>query len=856
MTGAGAGGGVVGDGGFGGTIMALRRRIWRRRCYSAVSTLGVTGAGRKYGGSMRDQAQVVIVGGGAMGVGLLYFLAHEGWTDVLLVEKDELTSGSTWHAAGLTPHFIGDLNYSKVHRDTIDLYKVIEEETGLHSGWHGCGAVRLARTRDESDWFHYVKGILDYNGVECHLLSPREVTEVAPLLDVEPDVTLGFWTPGDGWTDPSAAANAMAAGARNLGAEISRRNRVTDMNQLPDGTWEVITEKGRVTAEHVVNAAGSYTPQLGAMVGLEVPMESVIHQYLVTERIAEVAALDKEHPVVRDPRSSCYYRQEHDGLIIGPYEREGAKEYGTEGIDWDLTFHLTPVELERLLPWLELAAARLPCFAGAGVKQVVSGPITHTPDAGFLLGPAPGLRNYWYCAGASIGITQGPGAGKYLAQWMVHGQTEINVGGMDPRRFGPYAPGRYTHERSIDEFHEMYQVRMPNEYRPAGRPMKTTPLYEVLDGKGAQWQEVWGWERAMYFAPEPEQYSFRRSSAHDFTGREIRAVRRNAGVADLTAFSKFEVTGPDAAALLDRLAANRLPTRDGGMRLVHMLTDLGGIEAEMTITRLGEQRFYLNSGITGQWHDFDWLVSHIRPGEQAQVTDMTDRRGILAVTGPRSRVLLQKLTATDLSNQAFPWLTGREMEVAGAPCLGLRVSYVGELGWELHLPLENLADVYQAVQEEGAPLGLVDFGSRAMNIMRLEKGYKAFGAELTTEITPVEARLGRFVDYDKDFLGKQATVARRDQAEPLDMVLVYAELDASDADCLGNEPAYDGERIMGVTTSGAWAHSVDRSILFAYVDPRFESPGSTFQVGVMGERREAAVLAEPVWDPQNLRIRG
>ena len=805
---------------------------------------------------MRDQAQVVIVGGGAMGVGLLYFLAHEGWTDVLLVEKDELTSGSTWHAAGLTPHFIGDLNYSKVHRDTIDLYKVIEEETGLHSGWHGCGAVRLARTRDESDWFHYVKGILDYNGVECHLLSPREVTEVAPLLDVEPDVILGFWTPGDGWTDPSAAANAMAAGARNLGAEISRRNRVTDMNQLPDGTWEVVTEKGRVTAEHVVNAAGSYTPQLGAMVGLEVPMESVIHQYLVTERIAEVAALDKEHPVVRDPRSSCYYRQEHDGLIIGPYEREGAKEYGTEGIDWDLTFHLTPVELERLLPWLELAAARLPCFAGAGVKQVVSGPITHTPDAGFLLGPAPGLRNYWYCAGASIGITQGPGAGKYLAQWMVHGQTEINVGGMDPRRFGPYAPGRYTHERSIDEFHEMYQVRMPNEYRQAGRPMKTTPLYDVLDGKGAQWQEVWGWERAMYFAPEPEEYSFRRSSAHDFTGGEIRAVRNRVGVADLTAFSKFEVTGRNAAALLDRLAANRLPARDGGMRLVHMLTDLGGIEAEMTITRLGEQRFYLNSGITGQWHDFDWLVSHIRPGEQAQVTDVTDQRGILAVTGPRSRDLLQKLTATDLSNQAFPWLTGREMEVAGARCLGLRVSYVGELGWELHLPLENLADVYEAVQEEGAPLGLVDFGSRAMNIMRLEKGYKAFGAELTTEITPVEARLGRFVDYDKDFLGKQATVARRDQAEPLDMVLVYAELDASDADCLGNEPVYDGERIMGVTTSGAWAHSVDRSILFAYVDPQFEPPGSVFQVAVMGERREAAVLAEPVWDPQNLRIRG
>ena len=387
------------------------------------------------------------------------------------------------------------------------------------------------------------------------------------------------------------------------------------MNRLPDGRWEVITEKGRIVAEHVVNAAGSYTPQLGAMVGLDVPIESVIHQYLVTERIEEVAALETEHPVVRDPRASCYYRQEHDGLIIGPYERADAKEYGVGGIDWDLTFHLTPVELDRLLPWLDLAAQRLPCFAGAGIKQVVSGPITHTPDAGYLMGPAPGLPNYWYCAGASIGITQGPGAGKYLAQWMVHGQTEINVANMDPRRFGPYAPGRYTHERSIDEFHEMYQVRMPNEYRDAGRPMKKTPLYDILDAKGARWQEVWGWERAMYFSPDPEVYSFRRSSAHDEVGAEVRAIREGVGIADLTAFAKFEVTGPDAAALLDRLSANRMPARDGGIRLVHMLTTLGGIESEMTITRLGPERFYLNSAITAQGHDFDWLTAHI-PGRR------------------------------------------------------------------------------------------------------------------------------------------------------------------------------------------------------------------------------------------------
>ena len=524
---------------------------------------------------MRQETRCVIVGGGAMGVALLYHLAHEGWTESVLIEKGELTSGSTWHAAGLIPHFIGSLNMAKVHAYGAELYTRLEEETGLHTGWHGCGAIRLARNDNEVDWFRYVEGVLALVGVESHLIGPREIIELHPLLDVA-DIKLGFHTPRDGWTDPSAATNSMAAGARQLGAEIVRHNRVIDMNQLADGRWEVITEKGRIVAEHVVNAAGHYGPQLGAMVGLEVPIVSMIHQYIVTEAIPEMAALGFEPPVIRDPRASCSYRREHDGLIVGPYETEGSKMYGVDGIDWDISFQLTGPEVERLLPWLALAGERIPAFERAGIKNVVSGPITHTPDAGFLMGPAPGLKNYWMCVGASIGITQGPGVGKYLAQWMVHGQTEINVAEMDPRRFGPYAPGAYTEARSIDEYHEMYQVRMPGEYRAAGRPMKRTPLYDELDSKGAQWQEVWGWERAQYFSPDgsPEEYSFRRSSAFDAVGEEVRAVRERVGVADLTAFSKFEVTGTDAAALLDRLAANKLPTSDGGLRLTHMLTDL------------------------------------------------------------------------------------------------------------------------------------------------------------------------------------------------------------------------------------------------------------------------------------------
>ena len=787
-------------------------------------------------------------------MGLLYHLAHEGWTDTVLVEKDELASGSTWHAAGLVPHFIGSLNMAKVHAYGVELYNRLEEETGFHTGWHGCGAVRLATNSNEADWFKYVHGVLELVGVESHLVGPDEIRRLHPLVDTE-GVVMGLHTPHDGWTDPSSATNSLAAGARQLGAEIVRRNRVIDMNQLPDGRWETITEKGRIVSEHVVNAAGHFGPQLAAMVGLETPIVSVIHHYIVTEAIPEIAALDLEIPVLRDPRASCYYRQEHDGLLIGPYETEGSLSYGVGGIDWDLTFHLLPPDVEKLLPWLDLAAQRIPAFGEAGITRVVCGPITHTPDSGFLMGPAPGLKNYWMCVGSSIGICQGPGVGKYLAQWMVHGQTEINVAEMDPRRFGPHAPGDFTLAKSIDEYHEMYQVRMPGEYREAGRPVKRTPLYDTLARKGAQFQEIYGWERARYFSPDgqSEEYSFRRSSAFGPVGEEVLGVRNGVGVADLTAFTKLEVTGPDAAALLDRVAANRLPRRDGGVRLAHMLTSLGGIEGEVTITRLGDDRFYLNSSIMAEQHDQDWLRRQAVPGERVTVTDVTNQRGILAVTGPRSRELLSRLTDADLSTDGFPWLTGQEIEVAGVPCLALRVSYVGELGWELHHPLEEMTTLYSAIGEAGEGLGLIDFGSYAMNVMRIEKAYKAHGFELTTEITPVEADIERFVNYKKDFLGKAATLDRR--GTDLTMVCVYGEVDAADADCRGNEPVHANGTMIGLTTSGAYGYSVGKSLFFAYVHPDYRSPGSEFEIQLMGDRRLARVLAAPAWDPRSERLR-
>jgi dimethylglycine dehydrogenase len=507
------------------------------------------------------------------------------------------------------------------------------------------------------------------------------------------------------------------------------------------------------------------------------------------------------------------------------------------------------------MPWLELAAQRIPVFAEAGIRTTISGPITHTPDSGYLMGPAPGLKNYWVCAGASIGVTQGPGAGKYLAQWMVHGQTEINVAEMDPRRFGPhtYPKGPFAEAKAIDEFHEMYQVRSPGEERFAGRPIKTTPVYDRFEKLDARWMEIFGWERPQYFGPA-EQHTFRRSNALDAVGDEVRGTRERAGIADLTAFTKIEVTGRDAASLLERLSANKLPTKNGGIRLTHMLTPQAGIECEMTITRLSPDRFYLNSSIMGQVHDLDWLTQHVLEDETVTIRDMTNELAILAVSGPRSREIIQPLTETDLSNETFAWLNAQEIQVAGVSCIALRVSYVGELGWELHHPIDSMLTLYDALVTSGEPHGLVHFGSYAMNEMRIEKGYKAWGSELTTEITPIEARIERFVDQSRDFIGKDAVVAR--SKEQLSMVLVYCEVDTKDTECRGNEPVYSNGKLVGITTSGTWSHTSDKSLAFAYVSPELEQAGSRFDIQIMSERRDAVVLNAPVVDPQNKKLKG
>ena len=804
---------------------------------------------------MKEHARVVVIGGGVLGAGLLYYLTKEGWNDVVLVEKGELTSGSTWHAAGLIPHFIGGLSMAKLHHEGSELYKRLEAETGQATGWHGCGAIRLALTDDEVDWFRYVKGILDYLDIDCHLIDSTEIQAIHPLLVVD-DVKMGFYTPNDGHTDPASATNAMAAGARMGGAEIYRHTQVLDTRLKEGGEWEVVTDKGSITCEHVVNAAGSFARQVGEWVGLDLPIVNMKHHYLVTENLPEVAALEKEPPVIRDPKASCYYRQEQDGILIGPYEKQGAEAWGLDGVDWGFDMELLTPEIDRLETSLELAAERIPCWAEAGIKRVVHGPITHTPDGGFLLGPAEGLRNYWLCCGASIGITQGPGCGKYLAQWIVHGQTEINVRDMDPRRYGKWASGDYAVAKCVDEYQEMYQPALPGEFRDAGRPTRVTPLYDTLKAQGAIFGDTFGWERAKWFAPAgvSEQYGFRRSNWFPTVAAECRAVREQVGVLDLSSFAKYEVTGKDALALLERVCANRVPGRNGAVVLTQMLTTLGGIECEATVTRLGENHYYLLSGAVAELHDLDWLVQHVEKNEDVTLTNVTDDYGVLVLSGPNSREVLSELTDVGLTNEdGFTWMSAREITVAGVPVRALRVSYVGELGWELHVSMSQMKPLYDALMKAGEGHGIKNFGTYALNALRMEKAYKAWGSELTTEISLVEADMLRFARKGGGYIG--ADVVEQKRRDGVATYLVYCAVEAADADVMGNEPVYAGDKVIGITTSGAYGHCVEQSLAFAYVDPGYDAPGSVFDIEILGERRRARVLAEAAWDPRNERLR-
>jgi len=806
---------------------------------------------------MKSHARVVVIGGGMMGVGLLYHLAEEGWEECVLVEKGELTSGSTWHAAGQCPSFIADYNMAKIHHYSNTLYPKLDEMTGQATGWHGCGGIRFATTPEELDYFRLVEGIAANVGFRMQIISPEEIGRINPFVDTS-GALAGAWTLDDGHVDPAGCCNAMAIAARNMGATIITHNRVTGINPLANGEWEVVTEQGNITCEHVVNAGGCYADRIGAWVDVGVPITNMKHQFVVTEPIPEFADREEEMPVMRDPYCSAYYRQEQESGLIGIYEGSNTREAWAEtgGQAWDSENELFEAEFDPIMPWLERVMERMPIFRDAGIMRVVNGAISHTPDGNPLLGPAPGRRNFWLSCGSSIGIAQGAGGGKYLAQWMVHGASEINMVGVDPRRFGPYADKDYASAKSHQDYRHMYALHLPGEERLAARPARISPLHDKLKAKGCVYTESFGWERPKWFSLDgrEEECGFRRNNIFETLAAECQAVRTRVGVLDLSSFAKYDITGSSAEAFLDRLFANRVARRDGGIVLAHGLTDNGRIQSEITITRLAADRFYLLSAAAAELRDFDLLTHGKRDNEDVTIRNVTDDYGVLVVAGPRSRDLLAKITDADLSNDHFRWLTGKEIEVAGVPLRALRINYIGELGWELHTPIAQLETVYDAVWSAGEAFGIVDFGVYAVNSLRMEKAYAGWGAELTNEITMIEAGMERFVSLDKsEFVGREAMLQHKQ--DEIDTRMVYVEVTADDADVRGGEPVIAGENVIGVTTSGAYGHTVDKSLAFAYVEPGFAAPESTFDIEILGQRCQAKVLSEPVYDPENVRLR-
>ena len=804
-----------------------------------------------------SQARVVIVGGGIMGVGLAYHLAHEGWgEDTILLEKAELTSGSTWHAAGQITHSTSSYSLGKCVDYNIGLYAgALEAETGQAVTWHGCGSFRLAYTPDEMDWLRHTLSVGRSLGFNIELVGPERVAALHPFYNLD-GVMGALHTPDDGHVDPTNVTMAMAIGARQLGVRIFRRCRATNITQAENGEWLVATEQGTIRCEHVVNAGGTYARQMGEWSGLQLPMTSMTHHYLVTDEVPEFQHLDRELPVIRDDRMvSGYIRMEQKKGLIGIYEKANPNTVWEDHCPWDAENELFSPDYDRIMPWLENAMERMPIFANLGIAQDFHGAISHPPDGNPLIGPAPGVQNYWCCCGTQIGIGWGPGLTRELARWMVYGAADISMRDYDPRRFGSYADKPWQVIKAKEDYCLRHEIPFPHFNRLAGRPVKPSPLYDVLKGKGAVFEEVYGHERPRWFATgdieQHDHYSFRRNCLHEVVAAECRAVRERVGIMDISAFTKVEVAGPDATLFLERLVANRLPKKVGGTALTHMLNRRGRIELETTVFRLEHDRYYLVCAAFFEQRLLDHLASQ-RRDEDLVISLRSDEWGAVALNGPRARDVLAQCTDADLSNAGFRWLSAKPITVAGHSLWAFRMSYAGELGWELHMPREAMVPVYEALWSAGEPLGIADYGSFAMNVMRMEKGYKGAG-ELTNEVTLPEADVMRFVKLDKDFLGAEATQASVEQCNQglMPWVCSYLAIEPDgEIDGHGGEAVlFDGE-VVGSTASVVYGHTVGTILAFAYIKPVFAVPGTHLEVVIHGQPRPAQVLAEPAYDPK------
>lgn len=860
---------------------------------------------------MKSHAKAVVIGGGVVGCSVLYHLAKAGWTDIMLIERSELTSGSSWHAAGGFHTLNGDPNVAKLQAYTVQLYREIEGLSGQSCSLHLTGGVMMADTPERMDFLRLAHAKGRYLGMDTELITPSEAKAMFPLMD-ETNFVGAMWDPVEGHLDPSGTTHAYAKAARKLGAEIVLRNRVVELTQEVDGTWNVVTEQGTVKAEHVVNCGGLWAREIGRMVGVELPLLAMEHMYLLTEPMPEVEEFNKatgrEMIGVMDFKGEIYTRQERNGILLGTYEK-ACKPWSPVNTPWDFGHELLQPDIDRIAPSLEIGFKHFPGIEKAGIKQIINGPFTFALDGNPLVGPVQGLTNFWCACAVMAGFSQGGGVGLALSNWMVHGDPGFDVWGMDVARFGEWATLRYTNAKVRENYSRRFSIRFPNEELPAARPAQTTPLYDTMLANNAVMGDSWGLETPLWFAPkgtEPKDIvSFHRSNDFGPIGEEVRATREKVGVTEIANFAKYEVSGPGSEDFLNRLMTNRMP-KTGRIVLTPMLNEFGRLIGDFTIAKAGEERFMIWSSSAAQKYHMRWFEKHLPKdgprASQVRIHRFDQTLVGLSIAGPKSRDLLQKLVDVDISTKAFRFMGFREMAVGGAPCMVNRITYTGDLGYEIWMAPAYQRLVYKAIKDAGEEFGLVDFGMRALLSMRLEKNFPTWFRELRPIYGPFEGAMDRFVKLEKnDFIGREA--AAREQAEGPKLRRVSFIVDAADADVMGDEPIWakvggkdygtvekphgygaarfdtdgkevrgsraaegasavrgivDGDwRVVGWVTSGGYAHYVQKSMAQGYVPAALAGDESAglFEIEILGSRRPARINVEPPFDPSGEKMR-
>ncbi|WP_312403615.1 FAD-dependent oxidoreductase [Rhizobium sp.] len=807
---------------------------------------------------MKSHARVVVIGGGVVGCSILYHLTKFGWTDVVLVERSELTSGSTWHAAGGMHTINGDPNVAKLQKYTVELYREIEAYSGQDIGLHMTSGLMLAATNERFDWFKSLLAKGKYAGGEARLVSVEEAHAMMPLLDPKEFVGAVF-DPHEGHLDPYGTTHAYAKSAKKNGAEIYLHTKVEELIQLPDGMWRVVTDKGEIRAEHVVNAAGLWAREVGRMVGLELPVLAMEHMYLITEDMPEVIEFNQKsgrelmHCVDFD--GEIYIRQERNGMLMGTYEKD-CRPWSPIETPWTFGHELLAEDIERISGELEVGFRHFPAFNNAGIKTIINGPFTFSPDGNPLVGPVRGMTNFWSACAVMAGFSQGGGVGLALAQWIINGDPGFDVFAMDVCRYGDYATLGYTNAKVRENYSRRFSIRYPNEELPGARPLLTTPIYDKLKAAGAVFGASYGLETPLWFAPEgvEDAFSWRRSTDFEHVGREARAVRASVGMMETSGFAKYLIAGEGARNWLDGMLAGRIPA-EGCMALTPMLNEAGKLIGDFTLAALEDGEFLLiGSGIAEDYH-MRWFEQHLPEDGSVEVDALNLGLLGLSVAGPKARDVLQKLTHLDLSDKAVPFMSVREIDLGMAPVILGRVSYTGDLGYEIWMKPEYQRYLFDLIMEAGEEFGISLFGLRALNALRVEKSFGSWSREYRPLYGPLEAGLGRFIVHGKsaDFIGKQAALEEKTSGGTLKLITLI--VDAGDADVIGDEPISLNGEVRGWVTSGGYAHASGVSVAMGYVPKEIAEVVDGWQIEILGEMLPARLLPVPLFDANGSRMR-